>query len=215
MAVAVLLVAAGVPAETASTSPTAFRPGFAAPQYFLVRSEAVVVADFTSDGRADVAALAHSSDVALLVQTPSGALAEPQLLQSRAGELSVVSEAAADIDTDGDIDLVTSSSNGIEVFEQSDGGLLPARHISDLQVDEVDIADLNRDGRLDLVIDTIFTTGIRTMLGLGGGDFGPAVVMSTDTWPYGELEVGDLTGDGIADIVEPHGRLGPGAGRSR
>jgi alpha-tubulin suppressor-like RCC1 family protein len=176
--------------------------------YYPVAADAVAIGDFTGDGRLDVAVATRGAyttqSVALLVQTPTGALADPQRLTAHTGELAWVSAAAGDIDGDGDTDLLVGSSNGIDVFEQADGGLKPPRLIEGLQVYEVDLADINGDGKLDLVVDTAFTSGLRTMLGLGGGEFGPPVEVSTGDWPYAELEVGDVTGDGIPDLVGHH-----------
>ncbi len=173
--------------------------------FYGVGANAVVTADFTGDGRVDIAT-AYPSDVAtrtvaLAVQTAGGGLAEPQLLAAHTGSLATVSAIAADVDADGDQDLLVGSSAGIDLFEQQGGGLLPARLISDLQTYEVDAADLNGDGRIDLVVDTYFSSGLRTMLGTGGGAFAAPVVLSTDWWAYSEVRVTDITGDGIADIV--------------
>ena len=221
LAVAAAFVLAGLPVPVASASPAMLRPRFDGPAFYGVGANAVVTADFTGDGRVDVAA-AYPSEVAtrtvsLLVQTAGGALAEPQLLAAHTGYLATVSAIAADVDADGDQDLLVGSSGGIDLFEQRSGGLLPARLISDLQTYELDAADVNGDGRIDLVVDTYFTSGLRTMLGSGGGEFAAPVVVSTDYWAYSEVRVTDITGDGIADIVGKsvtliHVRAGVGDG---
>jgi hypothetical protein len=182
------------------------RPGFTAPTYYSVGADAVVVADFTGDGRADVAVArpansSPSGTVALLVQTPSGTLAAPQYLAGDAGNLAFLSAVAADINGDGLMDLLVGSSNGVDVFEQHEGGLLPARHVSDLQAEQIRVADINGDGIPDLVVDMYSTAGLRTMLGLGGGQFGPPVTVSTGSWSFQDFAIGDVTGDGIPDIV--------------
>jgi hypothetical protein len=200
-----LLVAPVLPARAGSTSPKVMRPGFADPSYYPVGADAVVVADFTGDGRADVAVASPAAfaptTVALLVQTPSGALVESQQFSAHTGDLAFVSAAAADINGDGFTDLLVGSSGGIDLFEQHAGTLSPPRLISDLQAQEVDVADINGDGRPDLVVNTYFTTGLRTMLNLGGGQFAPPAVVSSGTSAYGKVEIGDVTGDGIPDLV--------------
>lgn len=189
--------------DTAASVPIT-RPGFSPPTYYGVGADAVVVGDFTGDGRADVAvarpATSIPGTVALLVQTPSGTLSPPQFISAHTGDLALVSAVAADINGDGLTDLLVASSNGIDLFQQQGGGLLPGRVISDLQAREIKVVDINGDGRPDLVIYTYFS-GLRTMLNLGGGQFAPPVTVSTDGASYQDVAVGDVTGDGIPDIV--------------
>jgi hypothetical protein len=170
---------------------------------YVVGAQALAVADFTGDGRDDVATVNPwpGQIVRLLAQTPAGALAEPQRIEAHVGDLASVAATAADVDADGDTDLLVGSSNGIDVIEQDAGGLLPGRLIPGLQVHEIDVVDLDGDGRLDLVVDTMFTTGLRTMRNLGDGEFGEPVTVSTGHWSYRELEIGDVTGDRIPDLV--------------
>src|SRR5687768_4203389 len=95
--------------------------------FYRVGGEAVVVADFTGDGRDDVASVKgwYGQLVTLFVQTQAGTFAEPQQVPAHIGSAGWVSAAAADIDNDGDTDLLAGSANGIDIFEQDAGHLLP------------------------------------------------------------------------------------------
>jgi hypothetical protein len=63
-------------------------------------------------------------------------------------------------------------------------------------------ADVNGDGKLDLVVanEALANSGVSVLLGNGDGTFQAAVNYATGTMPYGVV-VGDLNGDGIPDIA--------------
>ena len=199
--------APSAPSGKAALSAPMARPGFSAPSVYPVGAQAVAVADFTGDGRADVAVAtpnlwdsSSAETVALLVQTPSGNLGPPQYLVAHTGDLAFVSAVATDVTGDGFTDLLVSSSNGIDLFVQHGGGLLAGRLITAVGAREIKVADINGDGRPDLVMDT-YDSGLVTMLNLGGGQFATPVTVSSEPAGYQDFAIGDVTGDGKVDIV--------------
>ncbi|HEX7313823.1 MAG TPA: SBBP repeat-containing protein [Pyrinomonadaceae bacterium] len=84
-------------------------------------------------------------------------------------------------------------------------------------------ADVNRDGKNDLVVSTPDTHDIRILLGDGAGGFTPAtpVPVGTGNEQFELLETADVNGDGKLDLILGNGffsvkkfsvRLGDGAG---
>ena len=62
------------------------------------------------------------------------------------------------------------------------------------------VADLNGDGKLDIVAENAGANTVSVLLGNGDGTFRTAVSYATDSNPW-SLEVGDVNGDGKLDIV--------------
>ena len=62
------------------------------------------------------------------------------------------------------------------------------------------VADVNGDGKLDIVAENASSNSVSVLLGNGDGTFKPAVSYATDSNPW-SLQVGDVNGDGKLDIV--------------
>src|SRR5262245_35701934 len=107
---------------------TTYPVGFTDPQ-------SVAIADFTGDGRADVALStgfhfdpAHDYKVFLFPQLANGRLADPVAFDTHSVSGSDSNSlTVADLDGDGDLDLLLAHLRGLDVFEWSGGTFLPAR----------------------------------------------------------------------------------------
>ncbi len=132
----------------------------------------------------------------------------------------------ADLDGDGDADLVLSRNAGLRnqrpggllLFENREGRLVPgpALDLPGFQGRTVGVVDADRDGLLDLVVaeDRFGTTGTRLFLNQGGWAFVDATEASGIGRVFGlGLTTVDLSGDGISDLfVAGDNRLFLGAG---
>ena len=62
------------------------------------------------------------------------------------------------------------------------------------------VADLNGDGKLDIVLENSGSSTISILIGHGDGTFEPRADYATGTQPW-SIDIGDLNGDGKLDVV--------------
>lgn len=185
-------------------------PQFAPYQLFYgTGGRSIAVADFTGDGLKDVVSHGETEvspsatvKVFLYTQAPDGTF------HTSAGLDEVPSEprqplttlTAGDIDGDQRADVAVATDTGINVFLQRSGGLAPALNTPFPGTRRVKLADLDTDGRLDLLVSG--TSGVAWLRGNGDGTFGAPVPIS----PVAHMivEVGHFSRDNRPDIVGSH-----------
>jgi ELWxxDGT repeat protein len=179
--------------------------------------EAVAIGDVTSDGRNDVVLVTSfyfdaANDYKLFVfaQQSDGTLGAP-VRYAAAGTYTSSPETVAigDVNGDGRNDVVVGNSgDAIGVFYQNASATLdPVSLNPTTDSNKVRIADLNHDGRLDIVGTGWGTGTVSVLLQQAGGTLASPVVYSIPHSGYDDLEVGDLNGDGWTDVVVMSGQL--------
>jgi hypothetical protein len=166
-------------------------------------SRDVVIGDFTSDGKADLAVPdGHLTGVlAVLPGEGHGSFAAP--VGSVGVELYPSFIAAGDLNGDGRLDLVGGSQGGTKVsvaLGNGNGTFSPKVDYPVSYPLSAVIGDLNADGRPDLVVAEAGTPGLRVFLGTGGGAFAAGVSYPSPEFPYA-VAIGDVNGDGHPDLV--------------
>jgi uncharacterized repeat protein (TIGR01451 family) len=168
--------------------------------------ESVAFGDVTGDGRADVVATtsyyfdaANDYSLWVLPQRSDGSLGSPVQYRTDASYGSTMAVGIADLDEDGDRDVLVTTEDGLEVWDQRDGGLVhtwtaPAPGARDLE-----LADVSGDGLADVVVNT--DTGIRVLWQIAGDLMSSPRGVQLTHGAAVEVEVGDVTGDGLADVV--------------
>jgi hypothetical protein len=173
--------------------------------------EFIEIADlYDDDGKPDLAiASSASSTLVLLQQTTPLDFTQRQVLGGPGQTTGVRCLAVADVDCDGDLDLVSANPlrRNLTIFLREgslfDENAIPVESASLGEPSCVAVADLNGDGRLDLVsADREGDTIVLLFQDVSGAFDGPPAVLNLAprSRPL-SLVVADLSGDGALDLA--------------
>jgi hypothetical protein len=177
----------------------------------------VAVGDFDGDGHLDLAATNATGNNVAVFQQLGGASYNSPAADLVLGNALATSNpngiAIGDIDGDGDLDIVSANqgANDVSVFEQISPSIFGSGPVTTIGssastngVHAVALADLDGDGRLDIVTANQVgrTLAIFHQSPTGGFASSPDVVLGGGTLGTpSALAIGDLDGDGDLDIV--------------
>ncbi len=194
------------------------------PQLLLDGSlRGLALVDVDGDGWLDITATSRSG--ALLYWRNNGREdgAAPFTEEQEPGRLMGVSGFAyslqwGDLDMDGDLDLVTASydaslekqlgrrsleatdKNGVFAYLNDNGRFLPTRLASKAQGLALELLDLDRDGRLDILVGNDFDVRDVVFLNQGDGSWLKTEPFATTTFSTMSFDRGDIDNDGSWEL---------------
>src|ERR1700722_2452459 len=186
-----VLVAPVAFSQTASFSQT-FSPNFSQTH-----------ADFNSDGEEDfiVTYGCPNGNFGLVLSNGNGTYVPPECNALPSGSPAYF--AIGDFNRDGNPDVIVSygGNSFYEYLGSASGKLhLQANFMTSTTVFGVAAADVNHDGRIDLLFDSFNASDTNLHVWFGNGDGGFTVGPSTPMAISGALFVGDFDGDAKADV---------------
>jgi hypothetical protein len=167
----------------------------------LKNSRSVVAADFNGDGKVDIA----TKNLMLLGHGDGSLQGNDASVFAGSG---VTGGVVGDFNGDGSPDVVTSDGSDIRVLLNDGTGKFIQAHSYPSSAFPIAAADLNHDGKLDVVLvttpDNDQTFTLNVMFGNGDGTFGTAQstgVSGLTSTSLGMVHLVDLNGDQIPDLV--------------
>ena len=173
----------------------------------------LVIADVNRDKKPDlVVTNVYSNTIGVLPGNGDGTF-QPAVAYDSGGQ-GIVSLVVTDVNSDGTPDFVVANcglvfcpGNGeVDVLlGNGDGTFRPAvsydREGFPNPPEYLAVADVDGDGKPDVVLTRFFSGTVDVLLGNGNGSFQPALFYDSGVFRAGEVKVADISGDHKSDLV--------------
>jgi hypothetical protein len=169
-------------------------------------ASSVFTADFDNDGDMDILSSSFGNDKVCWYENTNGqGLFSNEYIISTT-DMNVRSVYAADMDNDGDMDVLTASfdDHKIRYYENTGTGNFAGATIlsnSCLGAVSVKAAYIDGDNLIDVISASYSNNTISWFQNLGNGDFSTENLISTSAYHAECVEFADLNNDGFTDII--------------
>jgi hypothetical protein len=180
----------------------------------------VVFADFNGDGLLDLAdADYNTGQLTVYLATSATTYANSVSYTTPDAVYNACSITAGDLTGDSKPEIVSANcySDNLSVYvNNGDGSFQNAKYynpalnaaggaFADVYPEAVTIADVNGDGKADVISSNDYSSDLTILLGNGDGTLQePTVGYATGGYPYTPAIVADFNGDGFADLMVPN-----------
>jgi hypothetical protein len=180
----------------------------------------IYTADFNGDGIPDVLFFDNNSQLhVVLGTTPFGSFQNEIVFAPPTACLFINNVATADVNNDGFSDIVIDcGDNGGNTYayallSNGDGTFTTSPVVSNVYGGQIALADMNHDGKIDLVIAGLLTPqntcfsmgtcvwGFAVYDGIGDGTFAAPIQVPTTIQNYSNILLADIDHDGYPDII--------------
>jgi hypothetical protein len=165
--------------------------------------QSIAAADVNGDGRVDlISANGSTSLLTVLTNNGNGAFT---FAGAPGTGLFALSVTTTDVNSDGRPDFISAGNNSLSVFTNNGSGVfILAATLGTSNPFNVKAADVNADGKVDLVCVNATADMLSVLTNNGAGNFILASTPATGSQPRG-LAIADVNGDGKLDLI--NGRL--------
>jgi len=199
---------------------TVGNPGFATPVTLILDAthfaRQVEVADLNGDGKPEIIVANSSSSELYIFRNESAGgtlnINSTPVKITVTGASETLALDVKDFDGDGKFDIVATRNQNPDIFllKNTSSASVFSFTVSKLpiggQFNDVTSADFNKDGRLDIVATSLFTSQAQVFINqstsVSMAFSATPITLATDSQPFG-VDVSDLNGDGFPDFIIP------------
>ena len=170
--------------------------------FYTTFSAQLITGDFNADGYLDAVAaeaLSTGAEISFLPGSATGlsTIAYTIFLPTEARDLG-----AADMDEDGDLDLLMVRDETVGVYLNNGSGRFTAGAASAINANsaEITVGDFTGDGHADVVCSSAQGTDVSLVPGTGRGGLGTMQSISVQSRTY-KVDSGDMDGDADLDLL--------------